>query len=83
METTEHYAKKCCAFILMTKGRYTSDIFTAVLGATQRAMMDSRWLTSTEMSDSQVFVEPTQSITDDIKLVPELLHHAVDAGSVF
>lgn len=34
-------------------------------------------------SDTQLLVEPTEGIADDVELVPELLHHAVDAGSVF
>lgn len=34
-------------------------------------------------SDPQLLVEPTEGITNDVELVPELLHHAVDAGSVF
>lgn len=34
-------------------------------------------------SDSQLFVEPREGIADDVQLVPELLHHAVNAGSVF
>lgn len=33
--------------------------------------------------DTQLLVQPTEGITDDVQLVPQLLHHAVDAGSVF
>lgn len=33
--------------------------------------------------DAQLLVHPTESVTDDVQLVPQLLHHAVDAGSVF
>lgn len=33
--------------------------------------------------DTQLLVEPTKGVADDVKLVPKLLHHAVDAGRVF
>lgn len=42
--------------------------------------MDNFWCGH---SDTQLLVEPTEGVTDDVELVPELLHHAVDAGSVF
>lgn len=33
--------------------------------------------------DAQLLVQPTEGVTDDVQLVPQLLHHTVDAGSVF
>lgn len=33
-------------------------------------------------SDTQLLVHSAEGVADDVKLVPELLHHAVDAGSV-
>lgn len=34
-------------------------------------------------SDTQLLVQPAESVADDVKLVSKLLHHAVDAESVF
>lgn len=33
--------------------------------------------------DAQLLVQPTEGIADDVQLVSQLLHHAVDAGRVF
>lgn len=34
-------------------------------------------------SDTQLLVEPTERVADDVKLMSKLFHDAVDAGCVF
>lgn len=41
------------------------------------------WSSTEGRLDAHLLVQSTEGVTDDVQLMSQLLHHAVDAGSVF
>lgn len=67
------------------KGQHTSNISVAVLGddTADADRLSVQLQLNCARSDTQLFVQPAECVTNDVKLVSQLLHHTVDAGSVF
>lgn len=68
------------------KGRYTSSISTAVLGD-DTASIDGLLVDNVNWNldglDTQLLIQPAESITHDVKLMSKFLNDTVDAGGVF
>lgn len=73
---TEHLATKWCTFIVPTETDNAQSLLRS-----WGDMVNLSWTVGP--SDAQLLVESAESVTHDVELVPELLHHAVDAGGVF